>query len=375
MIELLSTLPVPALGAALSLGLGTGFLVGLLFGLILAFLFDPRRVLTALWHRVHRPPSSSTEDLQKNAAEPPKVPLPAESLLAGVVQVELPLLFKKWQALEQELRELKALSPSLQEIAQTLRNHQTRGLWGERQLESILTQLLPPHAYRFQSAIPPESAENVLSPQTTLEERASQRVDALVRIGKLWLPIDSKFPRDRLNELIAEGQDLGPTHRKARLALAESLRSSAREIKKKYIQPHLGTTDFGLLFLPAEALYLEAMKHPQLSLLLEQERIYLCSPQTLSGFLQLLQMVEQRSELAANAEAMMLEMKRARRLLDLLNDRLEETSKHLRKAGESNQSALTHFYRLSERLERPSPPTAETSPEARTKGTSSDLPL
>jgi DNA recombination protein RmuC len=178
-----------------------------------------------------------------------------------------------------------------------------------------------------------------------------------------------------LNELIAEGQDLGPTHRKARLALAESLRTSAREIKKKYIQPHLGTTDFGLLFLPAEALYLEAMKHPQLSLLLEQERIYLCSPQTLSGFLQLLQMVEQRSELAANAEAMMLEMKRARRLLDLLNDRLEETSKHLRKAGESNQSALTHFYRLSERLERPSPPTAETSPEARTKGTSSDLPL
>lgn len=374
MIELLTTLPVPALGAALSLGLGTGFLVGLLFGLILAYLFDPRKVLTALWNR-GRTSGPSSETIQGSADQPLKSHLQPDSLLAGVVQIELPLLFQKWQTLEEELRELKTLSPSLQEIAQTLRHHQARGLWGERQLENILTQLLPPHAYRFQSTIPPESADNSLSSLASSIESPQQRVDALVRIGKLWLPIDSKFPRDRLSELFATSQEPGLGHRKARLALAESLKNSAREIKKKYIQPHLGTTDFGLLFLPAEALYLEAMKHPQLSQHLEQERIYLCSPQTLSGFLQLLQTLEQRNELAANAEAMMLEMKKARRLLDLLNDRLEETAKHLRKAGESNQSALTHFYRLSERLEKPSPLTESSSQKSEIKNTLKDLSL
>ena len=79
------------------------------------------------------------------------------------------------------------------------------------------------------------------------------------------------------------------------------LRQEARSIREKYIAtPH--TTDFGILFVPTEGLYAEALRRPGLVEALQREhRITLAGPTTLLATLTSLQMgfrtlaLEQRS--------------------------------------------------------------------------------
>ena len=68
------------------------------------------------------------------------------------------------------------------------------------------------------------------------------------------------------------------------------LRSEARSIRAKYIAtPH--TTDFGILFVPTEGLYAEALRRPGLVEALQRDhRISLAGPTTLLATLTSLQM-------------------------------------------------------------------------------------
>ena len=68
------------------------------------------------------------------------------------------------------------------------------------------------------------------------------------------------------------------------------LRAEARTIREKYIAaPH--TADFGILFVPTEGLYAEALRRPGLVELLQREhKIMLAGPTTLLATLNSLQM-------------------------------------------------------------------------------------
>jgi len=107
----------------------------------------------------------------------------------------------------------------------------------------------------------------------------------------LWLPIDAKFPREDYERLLdaQERADKEGAEAAAR-AIENRLKLEARTIREKYIAaPH--TTDFGILFVPTEGLYAEALRRPGLVDTLQREhRVVLAGPTTLMAILNSLQM-------------------------------------------------------------------------------------
>jgi DNA recombination protein RmuC len=124
-----------------------------------------------------------------------------------------------------------------------------------------------------------------------------QRVEFAIRLpgsgdsAPRWLPIDAKFPREDYERLLDahERADKEGAEGAAR-AIEARLKLEARTIREKYIAPP-HTTDYGILFLPTEGLYAEALRRPGLQEALQREyRVVLAGPTTLLAILNSLQM-------------------------------------------------------------------------------------
>jgi DNA recombination protein RmuC len=107
----------------------------------------------------------------------------------------------------------------------------------------------------------------------------------------LWLPIDAKFPREDYERLLDAQDRADPVAAEAAgKAIEQRLRLEARSIQEKYVAPP-HTTDFGILFVPTEGLYAEALRRPGLMESLQREhRVMLVGPTTLLATLSSLQM-------------------------------------------------------------------------------------
>ena len=108
--------------------------------------------------------------------------------------------------------------------------------------------------------------------------------------GSVWLPIDSKFPGDtyaHLQDAYASGD--AQAVEDARHALELVLRSEARDIREKYVEPPY-TTAFGILFLPFEGLYAEVVNAGLLEVLQRDYQVNVAGPSTMAALLNSLQM-------------------------------------------------------------------------------------
>lgn len=181
------------------------------------------------------------------------------------------------------LGEMQTLARDVGSLSRVLNNVKTRGTLGEVQLAGLLEQVLTPEQYaRNVETIPGSNA----------------RVDFAIRLpgrrddgAPMWLPIDCKFPREDYERLL-EAHDQADREgvEAAAKAIELRLKQEARSIREKYIaSPH--TTDFGILFVPTEGLYAEALRRPGLVEALQREhRITLAGPTTLLATLTSLQM-------------------------------------------------------------------------------------
>jgi DNA recombination protein RmuC len=181
------------------------------------------------------------------------------------------------------LGEMQTLARDVGSLSRVLNNVKTRGTLGEVQLAALLEQVFTPDQY----------AANVETVPGT-----HARVDFAIRMpGRgddgqpVWLPIDCKFPRDDYERLLDAQQHAdAPGAEAAAKAIESRLRNEARSIREKYVATPY-TTDFGMLFVPTEGLYAEALRRPGLVEALQREhRIILAGPTTLLATLTSLQM-------------------------------------------------------------------------------------
>jgi DNA recombination protein RmuC len=181
------------------------------------------------------------------------------------------------------LGEMQTLAKDVGSLNRVLNNVKTRGMLGEVQLAGLLEQVFAPDQYaRNVETIPGSNA----------------RVDFAIRLpGRredgepMWLPIDCKFPRDDYERLLDahERADREVVEASAK-AIETRLRLEARAIREKYIAAPY-TTDFGILFVPTEGLYAEALRRPGLAESLQRDhRVTLAGPTTLLATLTSLQM-------------------------------------------------------------------------------------
>ena len=176
------------------------------------------------------------------------------------------------------LGEMQSLAADVGGLKQVLSGVKTRGILGEIQLGAILEEILAPEQYDTNVATIPGS---------------TQRVEYAIKMpgaDGVWLPIDSKFPGDTYAHL-QDAQASGDAQavENARHALELVLRSEAKDIREKYVEPPY-TTAFGILFLPFEGLYAEVVNAGLLEVLQRDYQVNVAGPSTMAALLNSLQM-------------------------------------------------------------------------------------
>jgi DNA recombination protein RmuC len=223
---------------------------------------------------------------EENTGQLEKMRATVDEKLQGTLEKRLGESFKlvsdRLEQVHQGLGAMRQLASDVGGLQKVLANVKTRGGWGEVQLGSLLEQVLTADQFSRNVQTRSDSAE---------------RVDFAIKLpgdengAPVWLPIDSKFPTEDYQRLLA-AQDRGDIDsiEGAMKGLETQLKKSAKDICGKYINPPR-TTDFALMFLPTEGLYAEAIRRVGLVEQVQREcRVIFAGPTTLAALLNSLQM-------------------------------------------------------------------------------------
>ena len=298
--------------------------------------------------------SSMLEMRQENAKKLDEIRGTVDEKLQDTLQKKITESFQTVsQQLEQVykgLGEMQHLASDVGGLKQVLSGVKTRGILGEIQLGAILEEILSPEQYDTNVATIPESRE---------------RVEFAVKLpgsdgGRVYLPIDSKFPGDtymHLQEAAASGNPQAVAE--ARKALETVLKKSAKDIRDKYVEPPY-TTTFGILFLPFEGLYAEVVNMGMIELLQKDYGINVAGPSTMAALLNSLQMgfrtlaIQKRSsEVWQVLGAVKTEFTKFEDVMQKMQGHLQQTSKDLDTLMGTRTRAINRKLRDVQQLEEP----------------------
>ncbi len=189
---------------------------------------------------------------------------------------------KRLEEVHRGLGEMQNLAADVGGLKRVLTNVKARGVYGEVQLGQLIEQVMTPSQYGTNVAVIPGSQSRVeyaiKLPGNSPEE-------------PVWLPVDSKFPREDYERLVeaAENADAAGVEAASR-ELEKRIKQSAKDIHDKYVAPP-NTTDFAVMFLPTEGLYAEIARRPGLIEDLHRHfKVTVAGPTNLLSMLNSLQM-------------------------------------------------------------------------------------
>ncbi len=245
------------------------------------------------------------------------------------------------------LGEMQSLANDVGGLKKIMSGVKTRGNLGEYQLAGILAEILAPEQYDTNVATVPKSSE---------------RVEFAVKLphedGTVYLPIDSKFPAETYMQL-RDAQESGD--RKAVEAAYKNLetviKSEAKDIRTKYVAvPY--TTNFAIMFLPAEGLYAEVVSRGMVETLQREYQVNVAGPSTMAAILNSLQMgfktlaIQQKSNYAWEVlGAVKTEFEKFGEGLKKMQSHLDMTSKDLDALITTRSNQMQRKLREVERLD------------------------
>ena len=189
------------------------------------------------------------------------------------------LVNERLEQVYKSLGEMQKVGDGVADLKKVLSNVKTRGILGEVQLGAILEEILSPEQYEMNIATKKGSAD---------------RVEFAVKLPgdgdtPVYLPIDAKFPLDAYQNLLEAYESADPLRvQTAVKELKARIKGFGKDIRNKYIDVP-NTTEFGIMFLPVEGLYAEAVKRGLVEEL-QKDKINLAGPTTMAALLNSLQM-------------------------------------------------------------------------------------
>jgi DNA recombination protein RmuC len=234
------------------------------------------------------------------------------------------------QATVQMAEQAKELS----QLQQILRPPKARGGFGELLLENLLRDRLPPSAYVLQHGF-----------------AGGERVDAAIKVDRI-VPIDSKFPLDNFERMLATENDI--ERQQFEKLFARDVKSHVDAIAGKYIRPDEGTYDFAFMYLPSEAIYYELVCGKTGALLeySHGKRVLPVSPTTLTAYLQVIVLGLKGLQIEENAREVMANLARLQTDFGRFKEDFELVGTHLGRAQNKFGDAEKRLGRFETKLEQ-----------------------
>ena len=146
---------------------------------------------------------------------------------------------KEMTSANETSKQVLGITDQLKNLEKVLTHQKQRGNLGEAALELILSNILPPTAYKLQHQF-----------------KNGETVDAVIITKDGMIPVDAKFSLDNYNRVVNETDP----------ARKEELEKEFRnDLKKridetaKYVRPKEGTLPIAFMYIPAEAIYYDLL--------------------------------------------------------------------------------------------------------------------
>lgn len=138
-------------------------------------------------------------------------------------------------------KQILGFAEQMQHLERILQNPKQRGVLGEYFLETLLANVLSNKQYKMQYRF-----DN------------GEIVDAAIFVRDKIVPIDAKFSLEKFNKMTAATDDSAKNQweKMFRSDLKQRIDETA-----KYIRPHQQTTDFAIMFVPAEGIFHHLLNH------------------------------------------------------------------------------------------------------------------
>ncbi len=230
-------------------------------------------------------------------------------------------------------RRVEAVAQDLASLQDLLRAPKARGIFGEWVLTEILAQVLPHHRFQEQYRF-----------------RDGSAVDAVIFLENAVVPVDAKFTISGFEALSAAPPE---ERKKLKKDLIRNAQKRVDEIAKKYIKPDEGTTDFALMYIPAEGVFLELLTPEEDLDFLEyawSRRVFPCSPNSFYSYLRAIAMGLRGLELAKNVQELFRELRATENVLDSALRDFDTLGNHLRNAQNKWEEAGKRFRGVQEKL-------------------------
>jgi DNA recombination protein RmuC len=249
--------------------------------------------------------------------------------------IHLKQLDTRLEVIDRAQANIKALAGEVSGLQSILSNKQSRGAFGEKQMQSLIEQFLPARTYSFQQ---------------TLSNRA--RVDALIHLpgDHLDVAVDSKFPLEAWQRLVASDDMINSDA--ARRQFAIDCTKHIKDIAAKYLIPG-ETHEIALMFLPSEAIYAEL--HSRFPKVIERgftDRVMIVSPTTFMATLHTMNAVLKDAAMREQATVILDEVSKISADVRRLDDRIGKLQNHYDGGLEMMRQARISTDKITRRADR-----------------------
>lgn len=244
-------------------------------------------------------------------------------------------LQQRLETIDKAQANIEKLSGNVLGLQDILSNKQTRGAFGEIQLNDIVRKALPSDAY---------------SMQVTLSN--GKRADCLIHLPNPPGPIviDSKFPLEAYEALRRAQTPLEQAD--AARQMRVSVKMHIRAISEKYILDG-ETADGALMFLPSEAVYAELHANfPELVREGFEAKVWIVSPTTCMATLNTMRAVLKDARMREQAGAIRAMLRLLHRDVELVVGRVEKLNIHFNQARADLEGIGTAAERAGKRAAR-----------------------
>jgi len=232
---------------------------------------------------------------------------------------------------QKNITDLAAQVSSLQSV---LSNKQSRGAFGQAQLEAIVADVLPKGAFEF---------------QYTLSNRS--RPDCVIFMPDSGpLVVDAKFP---LEAMTAFRDAQTEEDRKAAIQrVKQDVTKHIGDIATKYLLPG-ETQDIALMFIPSEAVYADLHERfDDIVQRAQRARVMIVSPTLMVMAIQVIKQVRKDAQMREAADQIRHEVGHMMKDVRLLGERVRKLQTHLGQTSTDVEAILTSAGRIEKRATR-----------------------